>query len=859
MRLYAVLGLVIVGAWLYYTVNTVLGLYDATLQIARYTNLRELTTDATAGLSEASESLERYVRAGEGYDLSRHYAGRTDLKTALGAINRHPLTEAALSDLRSAEAAAEVYGLASDKAIGLRATAAPGEYSAVRDNEAAPAARKLRDSLEALELIFGRAQSFAEQRLKNERDAAATALIILAALILVGLFWLLADVNRRILSPCAAASRALRDLVDGGTPPRLFDASRDEVGELGLHFNEAARLFGERALALEARDIEGSVNAVLAAAATINDLAGFGSRLLEKILEVTGASSAVIYLAEGGDGFRPAASVGGSAGVDEAAARAGAMRAAREGKPILVSVDPQGPTVDLFDGRILPRESLHLPLMYFGETVGVLALGAVKPFTERARNTLTAIAPSLAVALANASANERLSAQSRRLADQNELLEEQRSRIARTAQELQRASALKDRFLAAVSHELRTPMTVILGFTGTLLRGTQGELNAQQQESLERVQRNARLLLGLINDVLDISKIESGKAELRREVVSIPALLQQVQVDFEEVARRKNLQLQTRVSPDVESVISDSAKLTQILANLVGNALKFTETGTIEVGAEPRGRREWALVVADSGIGIPSEEQDAVFEEFRQGESSAHQARGGTGLGLAIVRKLALLLGGTVAVQSTPGKGSIFTVTLPRELPGGEPEIAPPAPARAITAGRRALVVDDDDSTRRLLRLELEPHGFTVLDAADGAQAVEIARRERPDVVVLDVLMPRLDGWAALRALKDSAATREIPVVIHSVMDDRARGISLGAFDYLVKPAQSGRLLEVLSRAGVLGTPGPGPDRRRRPRTFASRSSASWARPASPRPPSRADARRSTGSAPNARPRCSSI
>ncbi|HVQ55003.1 MAG TPA: response regulator, partial [Thermoanaerobaculia bacterium] len=212
--------------------------------------------------------------------------------------------------------------------------------------------------------------------------------------------------------------------------------------------------------------------------------------------------------------------------------------------------------------------------------------------------------------------------------------------------------------------------------------------------------------------------------------------------------------------------------------------------------------------IADSGIGIPSDEQDAVFEEFRQGESSAHQARGGTGLGLAIVRKLALLLGGTVAVQSTPGKGSTFTVTLPRELPGGEPEIAPPAPARAITAGRRALVVDDDDSTRRLLRLELEPHGFTVLDAADGAQAVEIARRERPDVVVLDVLMPRLDGWAALRALKDSAATREIPVVIHSVTDDRARGIALGAFDYLVKPAQSGRLLEILSRAGALGPPG---------------------------------------------------
>src|SRR4029079_16989875 len=177
-------------------------------------------------------------------------------------------------------------------------------------------------------------------------------------------------------------------------------------------------------------------------------------------------------------------------------------RAARDGRAIYVSVDAQTPTVDLFDGRILPRESVHLPLMYFGDAVGVLALGAVAPFTPQARNTLAAIAPSLAVALANASANERFAEQSRRVAEQNELLEEQRSRIAKTAQELQRASELKDRFLAAVSHELRTPMTVILGFTGTLLRGTQGELTPQQRESLDRVQRNARLLLGLINDVL---------------------------------------------------------------------------------------------------------------------------------------------------------------------------------------------------------------------------------------------------------------------------------------------------------------------------------------------------------------------
>lgn len=809
LTLYAILGLALVGVWLYYTINTVLSLYDSTVGIARYTDLRERVTDALGGLQEATDSLDRYTREGQGYDLSQHYLGRTTVQSSLGAIRRQNLTEAMQGAVRRAEAADEVWGAASDRAIAARGKGQPGETFAVRDNRAAPAASKLREILAELEISVGRGHAIAEAQLKGNRDAATTALVLLAALILIGLVWLLADVNRRILAPCAAASRALGDLVRGQAMPRLPDSAKDEIGELGFNFNEASRLYTERGRTLEARDIDASVNAVLAAATSINDLAGFGSRLMDKVLEVTQASSAVLYVADGQGDFTPAASIGGSPGRSESIGREEARRAAREGKPILVSVEPQTPTVDLFDGRILPRESLHVPLMYFGQAAGVLALGAVQPFTPRARNTLTAIAPSLAVALANASANERLAAQSRRLAEQNELLEEQRSRIANTARELQRASALKDRFLAAVSHELRTPMTVILGFTGTLLRGTQGELNPQQRESLERVQRNARLLLGLINDVLDISKIESGKAEIRREVVSVSSLLQQVGKDYEEAARRKGLSLQITSSPELSNVIGDPAKLTQILANLVGNALKFTETGFVEVRAEPRGQARWALVVTDSGIGIPEEEHDAIFEEFRQGESADHYGHGGTGLGLAIVRKLAILLGGTVSVQSASGQGSTFTVTLPRELTDAAAPAETSLPAPGSSVGKRILVVDDDESSRKLLQYELEPYGATVLEAEDGKTAVEIARTQAPDAIVLDVLMPRMDGWATLRALKEDAQTRSIPVLVHSVVDNRAFGFSLGACDYLVKPLPPGRLLEALTRAGVLGLGGP--------------------------------------------------
>ena len=805
IRLYAALGLLVVGGWLYVTIHAVLGLYESTQQITLYTDLRQRVTDAVSQLQEASDSLDRYLREGQGYDLSQLVAARTDLKTSVGAIERQSLPGGIEGIVRRAEAATSVYDKAAEQAVAARPTLDPGVRMAIRDNQALPAAASLREVLLQLEREFARSQAFGEMQLKGNRDAATTALVVLAALILVGLLLLLADVNRRILAPCADTATALEDLVAGRTPARLPETSNDEIGALASNFNAASRIYTERGRSLEARDIEASVNAVLVAAATINDLAGFGTKVLGRVVEVTGASSAVLYLSDGRGDLHPAVSVGGGEGTGTAG-RDEARRAMREQKPIHVSVDAQTPTVDLYDGRILPRESLHLPLLYFGEVVGVLGLGAVTPFTDRARNTLTAIAPSLAVALANASANERLADQSRRLSEQNELLEEQRSRIARTARELQRASALKDRFLAAVSHELRTPMTVILGFTGTLLRGTQGPLTDAQRESLERVQRNARLLLGLINDVLDISKIESGKAEIRREVISVADLLRQVETDFAETARKKGLSLKTAVSGELDTVVSDGAKLTQILANLVGNALKFTEKGFVEVRAEPRGLHRWALVVTDSGVGIPKDEHDAIFEEFRQGESESHQGHGGTGLGLAIVRKIVHLLGGTVSVQSAPGEGATFGVNLPRELSTEAlPPPALPAPSLPVRVpDRRVLDVDDDESTRKLLRFELEPSGLQILEAADGARALALAQQQKPDAIILDVVMPRMDGWSTLRALKGSEATRDIPVLVHSVIDNRAFGFALGAFDHLVKPVSGRAIVDALRRAGLV-------------------------------------------------------
>jgi signal transduction histidine kinase/DNA-binding response OmpR family regulator len=808
-RISALVGIAILGAWLAYSANAVMGLYDVALTIQRTTDLRERVQEARAGLEAAEEALDRYTSSGQGYDLSRHNAARTALHMALGAISRRAPTESTRGLIQRAEAAEEIYHRAADSAIAAFQPEQPAAAKALRDNVVAPTAEKLRDVLGELQSRFLRTEALADERLKASRDGAATAIIVLAALILAGLLWLLTDINRRVLIPAAAAAQALEDLAEDRTPPKLFDQTEDEIGELGRNFNRAAALHSERSLALAERDIQTSVNAVLAAAATVNDLTGFGSRVLQEIIQVSGAACAVLYLPEPDGQFTPAIALGG-AEADSPIGREEARRAGRERRPIFLSVDPQTPTVNLFDGRILPRESVNIPLVYFDHVVGVLSLGATQAFTAPARNALSAIAPSLAVALANASANERVAEQSRRLAEQNELLEEQRSRIARTAQELQRASALKDRFLASVSHELRTPMTVILGFTGALLRGGQGNLNAQQKESLERVQRNARMLLGLINDVLDISKIEAGKMEITRQRLDVGVLLDHVHNDFSQAADRKGLTLTTEVAPGLDAITSDPARLTQIVTNLVGNALKFTDHGSILVRAEPRPEDRWALIVADTGIGIPEEEQSTIFEEFRQGEPDEHRGRGGTGLGLAIVRKLVLTLGGTISLDSARGKGARFTVLFPRDLPSDMPLAHPfeAAQSSSVQGQKTVLIVDDDEGVRELLALELQPHGLKILQAPDGKQGLEIARAEKPDAILLDVLMPNLDGWQTLRALKQLEETRAIPVVILSVVENRAFGISLGAVEHLVKPVDRPALLMALSKAGVLATKG---------------------------------------------------
>ena len=359
---------------------------------------------------------------------------------------------------------------------------------------------------------------------------------------------------------------------------------------------------------------------------------------------------------------------------------------------------------------------------------------------------------------------------------------------------------MKSEFVSLVSHELRTPLTSVKGYVDLLLDGDAGALTEDQQELLRIVQRNADRLVALVNDLLDVSRIESGTVELRRASVQVSELVDGVVCSLRPALDAKGQQLDTDFPPVLPQVWVDPERLTQVLTNLVSNAHKYTpEGGTITVRVRARGD-VLAVEVRDSGIGISPEDQQRLFTRFFRSADPVAQAVGGTGLGLVITRSLVELHGGTIDVRSTPGGGSTFTVTLPLVAePAAEAE-----PAVSKTLGR-ILVVEDEPDIAGLIRRYLERAGYAVVIARTAAQALTLSRSESPDLITLDLVLPDGDGFAVLEALKGDPATAAIPVLVVSAMDNSGPAGSLSAVDYLRKPVEEADLLQ---RIGQYVLPG---------------------------------------------------
>jgi signal transduction histidine kinase/DNA-binding response OmpR family regulator len=445
-----------------------------------------------------------------------------------------------------------------------------------------------------------------------------------------------------------------------------------------------------------------------------------------------------------------------------------------------------------------------VPLKARDAVIGVLYVYSRAPynFREEDQQLLSALADQAAIALENA----KLYQQVTQHAEELEVRVRERTRELEEAnRKIEDASQHKSEFLANMSHELRTPMNAIIGFTRLVMRRAKDILPTREYENLGKILISAEHLLALINDILDLSKIEAGRMEVHLSHADLEPLVDLCLRTVEPLVRSERLELVKALEPDLPPLVTDQDKLKQILMNLLSNAVKFTEAGTVTVTARCQDGKI-AIAVSDTGIGIPPEAFELIFEEFRQVDSSSTRQYSGTGLGLSISRHLARLLGGDIAVQSTVGTGSTFTVTLPLRYDAAQPAIrAATLPPREEEAGRPeadrvVLAIDDDPDVIYLLRENLAEAGYRVVGAVNGEEGLQKARELRPIAVTLDILMPHKDGWQVLHELKADPATRDIPIIVLSIIDNKNLGYRLGAFDYLLKPFDREAVLGALAR-----------------------------------------------------------
>ncbi len=476
----------------------------------------------------------------------------------------------------------------------------------------------------------------------------------------------------------------------------------------------------------------------------------------------------------------------------------------RQSWPVLGQAFSATQRPDLLDsvenrrGRIVPlreeagghlRESMTMPLFYGGDVEGVVEVvqtGPIGGLGQADQELLQAILTAAASALQSA-----------------RLYELQRQ----TAERLAEVDRLKSQFLANMSHELRTPLNSIIGFSRVILKGIDGPLTDLQSQDLTSINNAGQHLLGLINDILDMARIEAGKMELVLDEVDLHDTINGVMSTTVALVKDRSIKLIQDVAPDLPRVRADSMRVRQVLLNLLANAAKFTEAGSITLRARPveavgpySGRLEPFVEIAilDTGSGIAPDDMVKLFEPFSQVDASATRKVGGTGLGLSICRQLVELHNGRIWAESELGKGSAFIFILPVSQP--EPAVPEPPEPAVGASDRVVLAVDDDPGLVGLYRRYLEPHGYRVVGVSRSGEAITRAAELRPLVILLDVLMPNKDGWQVLTELKRSDLTRDIPVIMCTLVTEPDRAFELGAADYLTKPILEADLLRALGR-----------------------------------------------------------
>ncbi|MDT8375460.1 MAG: response regulator [Mariprofundaceae bacterium] len=510
-------------------------------------------------------------------------------------------------------------------------------------------------------------------------------------------------------------------------------------------------------------------------------------------------------------------------------------QAAGEKKTITLDLSEEtGMTIETGLLTFNPASVTISPVCYQEKTVAVLVLASSRPLIELDRGFIERLSVQLGVTLNNIE-------QQQSLINLTEQLKQRGREITQQNLQLEEANRMKSEFLANMSHELRTPLNAIIGFSEVLKDGVMGKLSAEQTEYISDIFNSGEHLLSLINDILDLSKIEAGRMELDLEDIDVADLLGNSLAVVKESAAAKRIKLSMDIGKEVASCRLDARKTKQMVFNLLSNAVKFTpDGGKVSLQARRVTSDELRVVrkghpspitlpasldgdfleisVTDNGVGISEADQQKLFRAFVQADASLSRKYEGTGLGLVMVKSLAELHGGAAGMQSKEGKGSTFTVWLPcrttaatdlrpkmpkRELPAGASIKNAKQRAENTPAPLTVLIVEDEDAAAELMRLQLETDGYQTMRAASAEEALKMLSDTKPDLITLDLIMPGMDGWELLDRLKQDAALSRIPVVIVSIVADEKRGFSLGAAHVLQKPVRKEALLASIAGIGL--------------------------------------------------------
>ncbi len=466
---------------------------------------------------------------------------------------------------------------------------------------------------------------------------------------------------------------------------------------------------------------------------------------------------------------------------------------------------------------------LLLPVINNNKVIAILELASIGKPNVNAKDYLEKIKEQLAIGLTNAKAvvqlenfvnelkllNEEYQKQNIQIKKQNDTLLELSNQLKIKAEELaiqkekaEDSTRLKSQFLASMSHELRTPMNSILGLTELIL--DKAQMSGKNRERLEVVLKSGKRLMSLINDILDLSKIEAGKMEIREEDLLLEEIIEEVSNTATPLALEKGLSFNVKRNCNTRFIINtDRGRVTQVLINLIGNAIKFTQKGKIELSVSFNQEKMLLFSISDTGIGISEEDKKIIFEEFRQIDGTTTRKYSGTGLGLAISKKILDLLGGKIWVASIEGEGSVFSFTIPikYEQEKRKTEVMPVnVDVLRKNIKNPVLVIDDDPEVRYTIGQYLISKGYEVIFAENGETGIKLAISKQPFAITLDLLLPQKDGWSILKELKENLSTKDIPVILVSIIGDKNLGYGLGAFEYFIKPISAEKLLTAFSK-----------------------------------------------------------